>query len=75
MPNSYSKCVGRRVWPNRSLNRTLCGGPGLGFKSLAQTRPAAKCRLASTLGLTVDGRRRLKRSNSRKAGKVLLSVC
>ena len=39
------------VRPNRSLNRTLCGGPGLGFKSLAQTRPAAKCRLASTLGL------------------------
>ena len=36
---------------NQSLNRTLCGGPGLGFKSLAQTRPAAKCRLASTLGL------------------------
>ena len=25
-----------RVRPNRSLNRTLCGGPGLGFKSLAQ---------------------------------------
>ena len=38
--------------PNWSLNRTLCGGPGLGFKSLAQTRPAAKCRLASTLGFT-----------------------
>ena len=38
--------------PNRSLNRTLCGSPGLGFKSLAQTRPAAKCRLASTLGNT-----------------------
>ena len=37
---------------NPSLNRTLCGGPGLGFKSLAQTRPAAKCRLASTLGRT-----------------------
>ena len=37
--------------PNRSLNRTLCGSPGLGFKSLAQTRPAAKCRLASTLGV------------------------
>ena len=34
------------VRPNRSLNRTLCGGPGLGFKSLAQTRPTAKCRLA-----------------------------
>ena len=40
------------VRPNRSLNRTLCGGPGLGFKSLAQTRPAAKCRLASTLKLS-----------------------
>ena len=35
--------------PNWSLNRTLCGSPGLGFKSLAQTRPTAKCRLASTL--------------------------
>ena len=40
--------------PNRSLNRTLCGGPGLGFKSLAQTRPAAKCRLASTLASSVE---------------------
>ena len=36
--------------PNWSLNRTLCGGPGLGSKSLAHTRPAAKCRLARTLG-------------------------
>ena len=44
------------VWPNRSLNRTLCGGPGLGFKILAQTRPAAKCRLASTLDLTCTTR-------------------
>ena len=26
----------KAVRPNRSLNRTLCGGPGLGFKSLAQ---------------------------------------
>ena len=34
----------------------LCGGPSLGFKSLAQTRPAAKCRLASTLGLTSTAR-------------------
>ena len=33
------------VGPNRSLNRTLCGGPGLGFKSLAQTRPADQLRL------------------------------
>ena len=40
------------VMANTSLNRTLCGGPSLGFKSLAQTRPAAKCRLARTLGLT-----------------------
>ena len=40
--------------PNWSLNRTLCGGPGLGFKSLAQTRPTAKCRLASTLGITAE---------------------
>ena len=42
------------MWPNRSLNRTLCSGPGLGFKSLAQTRPAAKCRLASTLASSVE---------------------
>ena len=40
------------MWPNLALNRTLCGSPGLGSKSLAQTRPAAKCRLASTLGPT-----------------------
>ena len=39
------------VWPNLALNRTLCGSPGLGSKILAQTRPAAKCRLASTLGI------------------------
>ena len=38
----------KAVWPNRSLNRTLCSGPGLGFKSLAQTQPAANCRLAQT---------------------------
>ena len=44
----------KAVWPNRSLNRTLCGGPGLGFKSLAQTQPTAKCRLASTLAITVE---------------------
>ena len=36
---------------NTSLNRTLCGSPSLGSKSLAQTRPTAKCRLARTLGL------------------------
>ena len=36
--------------PNWSLNRTLCGSPILGFKSLAQNRPTAKCRLARTLG-------------------------
>ena len=40
------------VLPNWSLNRTLCGGLGLGFKSLAQTQPTAKCRLARTLGRT-----------------------
>ena len=40
------------VMPNWALNRTLCGGPGLGYKILAQTRPAAKCRLATTLGRT-----------------------
>ena len=34
------------VQPNTSLKRTLCGGPSLGFKSLAQTRPTAKCRFA-----------------------------
>ena len=39
------------VLPNWSLNRTLCGSPILGFKSLAQNRPTAKCRLARTLGL------------------------
>ena len=39
------------VMPNWALNRTLCGGPGLGCKILAQTRPAAKCRLATTLGV------------------------
>ena len=38
--------------PNRALNRTFCGGPRLGYKILAQTRPAAKCRLACTLGTT-----------------------
>ena len=32
--------------PNPTLNRTLCGGPSLGFKILAQTRPIAKRRLA-----------------------------
>ena len=32
--------------PNPPLNRTLCGGPSLGLKSIAQTRPTAKCRLA-----------------------------
>ena len=31
---------------NSSLNRTFCGGPRLGYKILAQTRPTAKCRLA-----------------------------
>ena len=31
---------------NLSLNRTFCGGPRLGYKILAQTQPAAKCRLA-----------------------------
>ena len=40
------------VMANTSLNRTLCGGPSLGFKSVAQTRPTAKCRLARTLGVT-----------------------
>ena len=40
----------KMVRPNWSLNRTLCGSPGLGFKSVAQTRPTAKCRLARTLG-------------------------
>ena len=39
-----------KVRPNLPLNRTLCGGPSLGFKSLAQTRPAAKGRLAQTIG-------------------------
>ena len=34
------------VRPNPPLNRTLCGGPSLGFKSLAQTQPTAKCQLA-----------------------------
>ena len=38
------------VLPNWSFNRTLCGGPSLGSKILAQTRPAAKCRLTRTLG-------------------------
>ena len=38
--------------PNSSLNRTFCGKPALGYKILAQTRPAAKCRLAQTLGCT-----------------------
>ena len=42
----------RRVRPNWSLNRTLCGSPSFGSKSLAQTRPTAKCRLAQTLGRT-----------------------
>ena len=51
---SFGRQAAKVVRPNRSLNRTLCGGPGLGFKSLAQTRPAAKCRLASTLGLTTS---------------------
>ena len=40
------------VLPNWSLNRTLCGSPILGFKSLAQNRPTAKCRLARTLGVS-----------------------
>ena len=31
---------------NLALNRTFCGGPRLGYKILAQTQPAAKCRLA-----------------------------
>ena len=31
---------------NLSLNRTFCSGPRLGYKILAQTQPAAKCRLA-----------------------------
>ena len=31
---------------NSTLNRTFCGGPRLGYKILAQTQPAAKCRLA-----------------------------
>ena len=37
---------------NLALNRTFCGGQRLGYKILAQTQPAAKCRLACTLGLT-----------------------
>ena len=55
--------------PNQSLNRTFCGGPGLGLKSLAQTRPATKCRLAQTLGLTIStcGVRRVKTANSNLA--------
>ena len=31
---------------NLSLNRTFCSGPRLGYKILAQTQPAAKCRVA-----------------------------
>ena len=31
---------------NLALNRTFCSGPRLGYKILAQTQPAAKCRLA-----------------------------
>ena len=31
---------------NSTLNRTFCGGPCLGYKILAQTQPATKCRLA-----------------------------
>ena len=31
---------------NLALNRTFCGGQRLGYKILAQTLPAAKCRLA-----------------------------
>ena len=31
---------------NLALNRTFCGGPRLGYKNLAQTHPAPKCRLA-----------------------------
>ena len=38
--------------PNHSLNLTLCGGPISGSKSLAQNRPATKCRLAQTLAIT-----------------------
>ena len=40
------------LWPNPSLNLTLCGGPILGPKSLAQNSPTTKCRLAQTLGPT-----------------------
>ena len=42
------------MMPNHSLNRTFCGSPRLGYKILAQTLPAAKCRLAQTLGLTTN---------------------
>ena len=37
----HSKCT-----HNLSLNRTFCSGLGLGYKILAQTQLAAKCRLA-----------------------------
>jgi len=37
---------GNALMANHSLNRTLCGGPILGSKSLAQNQPTAKCRLA-----------------------------
>ena len=49
MPKFYNS---HAVRSNPSLNRTLCGSPILGFKSLAQNRPTAKCRLARTLDRT-----------------------
>ena len=51
--------------PNWALNRTFCGSPRLGYKILAQTRPAAKCRLACTLGTT----REIPRTSSPRLGE------
>ena len=44
-----------RATPNPSLNLTLCGGPILVSKSIAQNSPPAKCRLAQTLYVSNSG--------------------
>ena len=41
-PHKFAPMLGAHP----TLNRTVCGGPSLGFKSIAQTRPSANCRLA-----------------------------
>ncbi len=41
-PHKFAPILGAYL----ALNRAFCGGPRLGYKTLAQSQPAAKCRLA-----------------------------